>query len=67
MPTPPARGIPRRFRRADRWHLLENLGQAVRTALDRHGPTLQRAAQGVHSRITGEQEANLHSAADDER
>ena len=52
------RGAPQALQAADRWHLLENLGQAVRTALDRHGPTLREAAQGVHSPITGEQEAN---------
>lgn len=52
------RGAPQALQAADRWHLLENLGQAVRTALDRHGPTLREAAQGVHSPITGEPEAN---------
>ena len=52
------RGAPQALQAADRWHLLENLGQAVRTALDRHGPTLRDVAQGVHSPITGEQEAS---------
>src|SRR3954469_5021486 len=52
------RGAPQALQAADRWHLLENLGQAVRTALDRHGPTLREAAQRVHSPITGEPEAN---------
>jgi transposase len=52
------RGAPQALQAADRWHLLENLGQAVRAALDRHGSTLREAAQGVHSPITGEQEAS---------
>ena len=52
------RGAPQALQAADRWHLLENLGQAVRAALDRHGSTLREAAQGVHSPITGEPEAN---------
>lgn len=52
------RGAPQALQAADRWHLLENLSQAVRAALDRHGSTLREAAQGVHSPITGEQEAS---------
>jgi DNA-binding NarL/FixJ family response regulator len=52
------RGAPQALQAADRWHLLENLSQAVRAALDRHGSTLREAAQGVHSPTTGEQEAS---------
>ena len=47
------RGAPQALSSGGRWHLLENLSQTVRTALDRHGPTLREAAQGVHSPVTG--------------
>ena len=52
------RGAPKALQAADRWHLLENLGQAVRAALDRHGPTLREAARGTVNPNAAEPEAS---------
>ncbi|WP_424138240.1 transposase [Roseomonas chloroacetimidivorans] len=38
-------GAPGAIQAADRWHLLRNLGDAVRTLIERHGSATRRAAQ----------------------
>ena len=40
-------GAPEAVQVADRWHLLRNLGMAMRALVDRHGVAVRRAAQYV--------------------
>jgi transposase len=41
------RGAPRAVQVADRWHLLRNLGDAVRTAAGAHHAAVRRAGRGI--------------------
>ena len=41
------RGAPRAVHVADRWHLLRNLGEAVRTAVGAHHAAVRRAGRGI--------------------
>jgi transposase len=47
------RGAPRAVQVADRWHLLRNLGDAVRTAVGAHHAAVRRARRGVVAERAG--------------
>ena len=48
------RGAPRAVQVADRWHLLRNLGEAVRTAVGAHHAAVRRAGRGVVAERAGD-------------
>jgi transposase len=46
-------GAPKAVQVSDRWHLLRNLGDAVRAVVDRHHGALRRAAQQMDEPMPG--------------
>src|SRR3954451_24648351 len=51
------RGAPRAVHVADRWHLLRNLGEAVRTAVGAHHAAVRRARRGSVAERAGPERA----------
>jgi transposase len=47
------RGAPRATQVADRWHLLQNLGEALRLAVGRHRKAVRAAGNAMASEMAG--------------
>ena len=58
------RGAPHAMQVADRWHLLQNLGEALRLAVGRHRKAVSAAGKAMIDEMAGNDDASLASAAD---
>ncbi|WP_435926420.1 ISL3 family transposase [Mesorhizobium sp. WSM4083] len=52
------RGAPDATQVADRWHLLQNLGEALRLALGRHRKAVSAAGKAMMAEMSGDDDAN---------
>ncbi|WP_244662214.1 transposase [Mesorhizobium huakuii] len=52
------RGAPHATQVADRWHLLQNLGEALRLALGRHRKAVSGAGKAMMAEMSGDADAN---------